>query len=138
MASKLLKFGEDARRGLEAGALRFLTKPVDRDALVSTLEEMQAFLNRGVRKLLVVEDDEMQRESIAVLIGEGDVETTTVASGEAALEALEKERFDCMVLDLSLPGISGIELMRKLRANPELRRMPIIVYTDRTDIDHVA
>ena len=70
-----------------------------------------SFLERRVKQLLVVEDDEVQRKSIVELIGDGDVVTTAVDSGEEALAALESERFDCMVLDLQLPGMSGFELI---------------------------
>jgi hypothetical protein len=82
-----------------------------------------------VRRLLVVEDDVMQRQTIVDMVGNGDVETTAVESGEAALAQLQEHSFDCMVLDLRLPGMSGLDLIRKLEDDPALRRLPIIVYT---------
>ncbi|HEV8631336.1 MAG TPA: HAMP domain-containing protein [Thermoanaerobaculia bacterium] len=120
--------GEE-RRGLELGAVAVLTKPLEKEALDSTLEQMQEFLNRRVKRLLVVEDDETQRQAIVELIGGTDVETTTVASAEDALGALAGAPYDCLVLDLKLPGMSGMELIQTIKENEALRRMPVIVYT---------
>jgi CheY-like chemotaxis protein len=76
-----------------------------------------------------VEDDERQRRSIVELIGEGDVQSLAVATGAAALEALQSDRFDCMVLDLGLPDIDGFTLIEQIKQNPELGYLPIIIYT---------
>jgi HAMP domain-containing protein/signal transduction histidine kinase/DNA-binding response OmpR family regulator len=120
---------DEAARGLELGAIAFLQKPVEAEAIDDAMNHIEAFLERRVKQLLVVEDDEVQRKSIVELIGDEDVVTTAVGSGEAALEALEENSFDCMVLDLKLPGISGVELIKKVRENTAWRRTPIIVYT---------
>jgi hypothetical protein len=119
----------EERRGLELGAVAVLSKPLEREELEGALARMQDFINRRVKRLLVVEDDETQRQAIVELIGNGDVETTTVGSAEEALEALAAAPWDCMVLDLRLPGMSGMELIRKVKDDPGLRRLPIIVYT---------
>jgi CheY-like chemotaxis protein len=109
-----------------------LQKPVSSEALEDALGSIERFIERRVRRLLVVEDDETQRKSIVELIASGDdddLATTAVDSGEAALEALSKERYDCMVLDLKLPGISGFELIKRVKEHTDWRRTPIIVYT---------
>jgi CheY-like chemotaxis protein len=79
--------------------------------------------------LLIVEDDETQRRALVELVGDSDVSTTAVDSGEAALAALEQQPFDCMVLDLKLPGISGVELIKAVKEREAWRRTPIVVYT---------
>ncbi|HEV8237970.1 MAG TPA: HAMP domain-containing protein, partial [Thermoanaerobaculia bacterium] len=121
-------YGEE-RRGLEQGAVAVLSKPLEKEVLESTLLQMQEFADRRVKRLLVVEDDETQRQAIVELIGGQDVETTTVGSAEEALEALAGHPFDCLVLDLKLPGMTGMELIQRIKDDPALRRLPIVVYT---------
>ena len=122
---------DEERRGLQHGALAFLRKPVDPDALNEALGNIGHFLERRVKQLLVVEDDEVQRQAIVELIGNGDVKTTAVGSGEEALALLFDKPFDCVVLDLKLPGMSGFELIQKIKDHPQYKRLPVIVYTGR-------
>jgi HAMP domain-containing protein/CheY-like chemotaxis protein/signal transduction histidine kinase len=122
--------GIDKRqRGLRAGAISYLEKPVSREALESAFERISTFIDQGVKHLLVVEDDEKQRASIIELVGEDDVEITAVATAEEALAALRARHFDCMVLDLGLAGMDGFKLLETVKRNPELQQVPIIVYT---------
>ena len=75
---------------------------------------MREFVDRRVKKLLVVEDDEVQRHSIIELIGNGDVKHgRRWPTAQEALEALAREHFDCMVLDLLLPDMAGLELLEQ-------------------------
>jgi CheY-like chemotaxis protein len=120
--------GEE-RRGLELGALAVVTKPPEVEELAAALSQIEDFLARRVKRLLVVEDDDTQRQALVELIGGGDVEVKTAASAEEALEALTGEPFDCMVLDLKLPGMSGMDLIKQVKDDPARRRLPIIVYT---------
>jgi CheY-like chemotaxis protein len=90
---------------------------------------LRGFVDQPMRKLLVVEDDDAQRKSIVELIGNSDVRTTTVASGEEALQAVRRETFDCMVLDLRLPDMSGFDLLEQLQREPGAERLRIVVYT---------
>jgi hypothetical protein len=122
---------DDERRGLQCGALGFMHKPVGADELKAGLAEVRGFVEKRVKQLLVVEDDPVQSQAISDLIGEGDVETTTVASAETALQSLSEKPFDCVVLDLRLPGMSGFDLIEKIKADPGHRRLPVIVYTGR-------
>ncbi|MEJ7600254.1 MAG: HAMP domain-containing protein [Kofleriaceae bacterium] len=128
---------DEERRSLQSGALAFLHKPVTAEAMKEGLSEIREFAERRVKQLLVVEDDPVQSQAITDLIGDGDVQTTTVASGEGALQSLEDGSYDCVVLDLRLPGMSGFELIERIKADPRHRRLPVIVYTGRelTDED---
>lgn len=119
------------RRGRELGALTHLEKPVDLDKLRRSFERIGAELQRDVKSLLLVEDDEAERKAIVELVGNGDVLTTAVGTGAEALAALEKSRFDCMVLDLGLPDMEGIELIQRIQTNPATGELPIIIYTGR-------
>ncbi len=116
-------------RGLEYGAVAVLEKPVERDTIDTTLAEIQALLDRRIKKVLVVEDDETQRRAIIGLIGDDGVEIVSCESAEAALALLDGSHFDCMVLDLSLPGMGGLEFIKTIKTKEALRRLPIIVYT---------
>jgi CheY-like chemotaxis protein/CHASE3 domain sensor protein len=121
---------DEARdRSLRAGAVSFLQKPVTREALEDALARTVEFVRDPVRKLLVVEDDEAQRDSITALIGEGDVSTTAVSSAQDALREIERQRFDCIVVDLMLPDQSGSELIRAIQKQLGEHSPPVIVYT---------
>jgi len=122
---------DEERRCLQSGALAFLQKPVTSDTIMQGLSGIREFVEKRVKQLLVVEDDPVQSQAITELIGEGDVQTTTVSSGEGALQTLESNAFDCVVLDLRLPGMSGFELIERIKADPRHRRLPVIVYTGR-------
>ncbi len=121
---------EPARgRGLRLGAVSYLQKPVTKEAISEVLQQTVDFIERPVKKLLVVEDDEVQRNSIKELIGNGDVKTTTVASAAEALETLGTARFDCVVIDLMLPDKPGVQLIREINQRFGLQAPPVIVYT---------
>jgi HAMP domain-containing protein/CheY-like chemotaxis protein len=128
---------DEERRSLQYGALGFLQKPVTVEGLQAGLAGIHDFVEKRVKNLLVVEDDPVQSQAIAELIGDGDVSTTAVPSGENALESLEERNYDCVVMDLRLPGMSGFELIERIKADPRHRRLPVIVYTGRelTDED---
>jgi HAMP domain-containing protein/CheY-like chemotaxis protein/signal transduction histidine kinase len=122
--------GEEQRqRALHLGAITHLQKPVSREDLASAFDQITAFADRRVRRLLVVEDDDVQRMSIVELIGNGDVTTTAVATGQEALDALQSEPFDCMVVDLKLPDMSGFDLIERIQKDLGRADLPIIVYT---------
>jgi HAMP domain-containing protein/CheY-like chemotaxis protein/signal transduction histidine kinase len=117
------------QRGLRQGAVNYLEKPISKDNLDAAFDRISTFLEEGVKRLLVVEDDPTQRQSIIELIGEGDVEITAVASAEDAMERLRETRFDCMVLDLGLSGEDGYNLLERVKSTPEMQEIPIIIYT---------
>ena len=120
---------EERQRGLQQGAIAFLQKPATREALDAALTMLKGFADRRVKNLLVVEDDATQRASIVELVGNGDVHTTAVGSGAEALTALQAQTFDCMVLDLGLPDMTGFALIEKIQKELGLSGLPIIVYT---------
>jgi HAMP domain-containing protein/CheY-like chemotaxis protein len=120
---------EERQRALKQGAFDHVQKPVSHEDLGKAFDEIKTFAERSVKRLLVVEDDDVQRMSVVELIGNGDVHTTAVATGEEALVALKDERFDCMVLDLKLPDMSGFELIEKLQTDLGRYDLPIIIYT---------
>jgi HAMP domain-containing protein/CheY-like chemotaxis protein/signal transduction histidine kinase len=119
--------------GLKAGAIAFLAKPVSKEALDTAFARISAFIDTMPKSLLVVEDNEAQRQSIVELIAHDDVDITAVASAEEALEKLHEKHFDCMVLDLGLRtgAMTGFDLLEKVKSDPENHDLPIIIYTGR-------
>jgi HAMP domain-containing protein/CheY-like chemotaxis protein len=122
---------DEERRSLQNGALAFLQKPVSAEDVKTALGRISAFVERRIKQLLVVEDDSVQSQAINDLIGDGDVHITTVGTAAAALEALDQQAFDCVVLDLRLPDMSGFELIERIKDDPRHPRLPVIVYTGR-------
>ncbi len=126
----VISVDERSRQGAALGAFAYLEKPVSREALEGAFQHISTFLDRKVRLLLLVEDDDTQRDSIVELVGEGnDVKVSTARTAEEALAMLDGGEFDCMVVDLVLPGDDGIQLIEKVRARPKYRELPVIVYT---------
>ena len=117
------------QRGLRQGALSYLEKPVSKEALDSAFERISTFLSDGVKRLLVVEDDETQRQSIIELVGDDDVEITAVGSAEEALREISEKHYDCMVLDLGLQGMDGFKLLEQVKEVDGMQDLPIIIYT---------
>ncbi len=116
---------------MRMGAIGYLTKPVDMNKLDKAFGNIESIISKSVRRLLIVEDDEIQRESIKQLIGEDDVHIVAVSTGKHALDELETNRYDCMILDLGLEDITGFELLEAIRRSETAARVPIIVYTGR-------
>ncbi|HSC81068.1 MAG TPA: CHASE3 domain-containing protein, partial [Chitinolyticbacter sp.] len=99
---------------LYMGAVGYLAKPAARDELLAVFERLEARLSQKIKHLLLVEDDAMQRESITHLIADPDIEITGVAYAEEALQLLRERVFDCMVIDLSLPDMHGLQLLERM------------------------
>ncbi len=123
---------DERKRGIHQGALTYHQKPLNKTVLSQLFTHIQDYMARPVKNLLVVEDDELQRSDIVSLIGDGDVRTVAVDTGMAALAALENETFDCLVLDLRLPDMSGFELLSKIKKSNQLDDIPTIIYTGKT------
>jgi HAMP domain-containing protein/CheY-like chemotaxis protein len=123
----IISANEEPENALKQGALRFLTKPVHIEEVEEIFTKVRDLNETRAKKLLVIEDDDNQRNSIRELIGNESAHQVDAATAHEALEQLEREKFDCVVLDLMLPDMSGFELIDKIRAREE--HLPIIVYT---------
>ncbi len=113
------------------GAVGFATKPVTREQLAEVLQKLETKLSQRVNRVLIVEDDAVQREAVAKLLSSGDVETVTASTAAECLNLLKDQTFDCMVLDLSLPDASGYSLLETLSQESAYAFPPVIVYTGR-------
>jgi CheY-like chemotaxis protein len=114
---------------MRLGAKTFVAKPTDSEALDRAFDTIREFNDRKMRTLLIVEDDEVQRNTLVELIGDRDVEITAVGSGNEALDQMARRSYDCIVLDLGLNDMSGLELLEKMRSDGAMSQVPVIIYT---------
>ncbi len=119
------------RTALEMGAAGYALKPVERDRLVEAFKRLEERMTSKLRRVLVVEDDPVLRDSTARLLTAEDVEIVQAGSTAEALEQVRSTTFDCMVLDLTLPDRSGVELLEEMSRGEQYSFPPVIVYTGR-------
>jgi CheY-like chemotaxis protein len=127
-----ISVGDYSQQALELGAIGFAIKPVMREQLVQAFQKLEQKLEQKIRRVLVVEDSAQQRESLVALLSSTHVEVVSVATAREAMERLKETTFDTMVLDLSLPEMSGYELLDKMAAGEAFSFPPVIVYTGRS------
>ena len=117
------------KEGMELGAFDFVKKPISKGGFQNAFDRIEDFISRKLKKLLIVEDNELQNKAIRELIGNGDVKCFSSYSGKEAYEMLKKENFDCTIVDLGLPDMSGFDLLEKIKGDDKLNKIPTIVYT---------
>ncbi len=122
---------DQKKEGLELGAFDYIMKPVSTQDLQDVFEKIERFSNKKLKKLLIVEDNEQQNNAIRELIADSDVKCSSAYSGEEAFEMLQKGSFDCIIVDLGLPDMTGFELLEKIKSDHNINQIPIIVYTGR-------
>ncbi len=120
---------DHAHTALSLGAIGYLVKPVKREELAGVLDALAAKLEGSMRRVLIVEDDPVQRDAVAQLLASDDVETVGVGTAAECLQRLREQTFDCMVLDLTLPDASGVTLLETLSEDENHSFPPVIVYT---------
>ncbi|MCA1859657.1 response regulator [Janthinobacterium sp. HSC-3S05] len=122
---------DQIQEAMQLGAIGYATKPRTREQLKEVFRKLESKFTQKMKRILLVEDDERQRESVVHLIRDDDVEITAVALGEQALELLKTQIFDCMIIDLKLPDIQGNELLERMEHEELCSFPPVIVYTGR-------
>ncbi|HEX8816657.1 MAG TPA: HAMP domain-containing protein [Terriglobales bacterium] len=126
---QMLTLDEDRHHGLARGAFAFVTKPTDPEALETAMGRLKDYSTARRKHLLVIEDNPAEQMSITELLGHDDIDMTCAATGAEAMEFLENGQFDCAVLDLRLPDISGFDILEKLGDHPSLSDLPVVVFT---------
>ncbi len=116
---------------LHMGAIGYAVKPTTREELKDVFAKLEAKLTQKVKRILLVEDDALQRDSIARLIGDDDIEITAVGFAQEALDLLRDNIYDCMIIDLKLPDMLGGELLKRMATEEICSFPPVIVYTGR-------
>src|SRR5450755_310178 len=126
---QMLTLDEDRHHGLARGAFAFVTKPTTPEGLESALARIKEYATPRRKRLLVVEDNPAEQLSIRELLGYDDIDVSVAVSGQEALAMLGAQPFDCAVLDLRLPDMSGFDVLERLRDNPTLSDLPVVVFT---------
>jgi HAMP domain-containing protein/CheY-like chemotaxis protein/signal transduction histidine kinase len=126
---QILTLDEDRQHGLARGAFAFTTKPTTPEEIEGALSRIKDYSAPRRKRLLIVEDNAAEQMSIRELLGDNDIDISVVASGQEAMSTLEKDQFDCVVLDLKLPDMSGFEILEHLRDTPALSDLPVVVFT---------
>ncbi len=126
---QMLTMDEDWHHGLSHGAFAFVTKPTTTEGLNAAITRIREYSRPRRKRLLVVEDEPAQQLSIEALLGHDDIDVSVVSTGSDALAAAGKEQFDCVVLDLRLPDMTGFELLEKLSQSKSGSELPVVVFT---------
>ncbi len=126
---QMLTLDEDWHHGLSHGAFAFVTKPTTTEGLEAAITRIREYSAPRRKRLLVVEDDAAQRLSIEALLGHDDIEVELVSAGKEAIAAIEEHAFDCLVLDLRLPDMTGFDLLDRINKLPFGRELPVVVFT---------
>jgi len=126
---QVLTLDEDRQHGLSRGAFAFVKKPTTPAELSSAFSRIKDYAAPHLKRLLVVEDNPAEQLSIRELLGYSDIQVSIAATGEEALAAIAEQPFDCMVLDLRLPDMSGFDVLERLRDTPSLSDLPVVVFT---------
>jgi HAMP domain-containing protein/CheY-like chemotaxis protein/signal transduction histidine kinase len=126
---QMLTLDEDRHHGLARGAFAFVTKPTTTEGLEHALARIKEYALPRRKRLLVVEDNPAEQLSIKELLGFDDIDIKLAGTGTEALECINNEAFDCVVLDLRLPDMSGFDVLERLRDTPSLSDLPVVVFT---------
>jgi len=126
---QMLSVEEERRHGLAHGAFSYLVKPATTEDLEQALERIKTYVTPHKKRLLIVEDNDIERGSIVELLMHDDIEISAVGTGVEALAALDGSSYDCCVVDLRLPDMTGFELLDRIQQQPKARDLPIVVFT---------
>jgi CheY-like chemotaxis protein/signal transduction histidine kinase len=126
---QMLTQDEERHHGLSRGAFAFVTKPTTTEALESAFARIKEYAAPRRKRLLVVEDNPAEQFTIRELLGYDDIDVSVASTGSEALTAIAEESFDCVVLDLRLPDMSGFDLLERFSETPSLSDLPVVVFT---------
>ncbi len=126
---QIISVEEERQHGLAHGAFSYMIKPATTQGLEQCFDRIREFVVPRTKRLLVVEDNPSESAGIVELLSHDDIEIITVATGTEAFQKLLDQHFDCCVLDLRLPDMSGFELLEKMQQESGLRDVPIVVFT---------
>src|SRR5690606_19831192 len=127
----LMSASDNAQQeAIQRGALGFLQKPLSKDVLDNVFNLLMHNSGQLLEKVLIIEDHEIQNNDLRSQLLKKNVKVEQAFNGDEALSILsERPDFDCIILDINLPDISGLDLLDRIKAHPYLSAIPIIVNT---------
>ncbi|MEX0902145.1 MAG: HAMP domain-containing protein [Pseudohongiellaceae bacterium] len=114
---------------LRKGAIGFLSKPVSKESIDEVIHRLESVQRAPVKEVLIIEDNQANLTAIEKVLKNKQVRITAAKTGKKAQEALRKTRFDCIILDLKLPDISGFDLLKKFKSMDGVSDVPVVIYT---------
>jgi HAMP domain-containing protein/signal transduction histidine kinase/DNA-binding response OmpR family regulator len=126
---QMLSVEDERQHGLSHGAFSYLVKPGTTEDLENAFDRIKSYVVPHKKRLLVVEDNDIERQSIVDLLIHDDIEIAAVGTGTEALQVLRDRAVECCVVDLRLPDMTGFELLERMQQEPALRDTPVVVFT---------
>ncbi|MCJ8321872.1 MAG: response regulator, partial [Colwellia sp.] len=132
---------DDRREALSQGAIGLQTKPVSSEQLQQVLIDIEKMAKAKIKQILIIEDNKHHSKATRRLLENIGLITHCVTTGEEGYQAILTNKYDCVILDLGLPDISGIELLDKLNQNKNKNKKktgvlpPVIIYTGKEITD---
>lgn len=120
---------EETAKAAERGVTLFLPKPLQRETLLGELRRLT--LQGGTRRLLLVDDNDVSRYILRELLHQPWLEIEEARNGKEGLAALAANLPDALVLDLLMPDIGGVEILRQLRSRAATENLPVLIYTSK-------
>jgi HAMP domain-containing protein/CheY-like chemotaxis protein/signal transduction histidine kinase len=128
---QIITLDEDRQHALARGAFSFVTKPTTTEGVDAAITRIKEYAKPRRKRLLVVEDNPAEQLSIRELLNYDDIEIDTAGTGRGALTCLRGQQYDCVVLDLRLPDMTGFEVLEEIRRDDALSEVPVVVFTGR-------
>src|ERR1700730_13309095 len=126
---QMLSIEEERQHGLSHGAFSYLVKPATTEDIERAFDPIKSYVAPHTKRLLIVEDNDIERDGVVELLAHDDITVVAVPTGSEALSLLGREAFDCCVVDLRLPDMTGFELLEHIQADDSLRHLPVVVFT---------
>jgi len=126
---QIVSLEEERQHGLAHGAFAYLVKEPTTEGLEAAFDRIKDFTTSRTKRLLIIEDNDIERDSVVALLDHHDIETVTASTGAEALQSMRERAVDCVVLDLRLPDMTGFELLEKIQIEPALANIPVVVFT---------
>jgi len=120
---------EEKTEILQQGAIGLLIKPVSENQLQDVLTKISDVSCSEVKTILIIEDDQGNRKATTNLLENSGIEITSVSTGKAGCTEILTKKYDCVILDLGLPDMSGFEVLKTVSEDPSLTLPPFIIYT---------